>query len=657
MASPPRSPGDDTGDAGERTTDTDAPADRSWLRSAGRRPTVGRGVRGRLGAVTARCRRLLGSIHAVLVGDPERYPVRGLIFVGIVSALVAFIGLFLIVAENLDPSAKSGPLVRTVVSLLTNFFAWAVLSVVGAIWVINRWWDRAAQKAAAETRYSTAVVKRLRQELTSTDGTVRLIGTREHSQDQLRAKLMRAFADQHASEQPGRDVDVSAPEAEVTGKALGGAPEAALPGNDDTVDASEADVDDLHDAADLPTALAHGSDAAASLGLVTAMGGYTPDPSAVEDLTLYRDAVARDPDFTLNDDGEVVLADDTDAERPGEADPDRSADQADTDASRDERGDDQADPGPATSFRQALQTFRMDIATSLNFYELLTRFALPAGATVLLTFTIAGTPWFAPWVYPIILAGATLVGTISYGAFKYRRRRKLRKLRREREPSNWPSCAVLAKRVETPEQTMYAAWMGGNQYADFDKQRLVETVADRWHQRLHGDSVAPAIQQKFAREIRHCRPLLHQFEYSNPREGRKGIEDDIIDVIREAKDPDGMVAKRSLAEQVVDRGPGAGHDPDLVAAVYQDLVPEVLTETEVVLEDTDGIERTMTAVHLRWMDLPDDMAQIRAQFANQFSADETATYDLPEVSATGPGTPRWADQLADLPTEGPAPAD
>lgn len=690
----------------------------SWLRATGRRPAVGRGIRGRLRAVWHRFKRIGGGIHALLVGDPERYPVRAIIFVAIVSALVAFIGLFLLVVENLDPSANSGPLVRTIVRLLTNFMAWAALSVLAAIWIINRWWHRAAKKAAAETRYSTSVVKRLRQELTSTDGTVRLIGTRDHSRNQLRAKLMRAFADQHATEQPGRDVDVSAPEAEVTGKALGEAPEAALPSEDsdtrfrgdasaepDTV-AEDAPDDDpiesggvsladswahlvvdenLHDYDDLPTALKRGSDAAAELSIIAALGGYMADVTPAHELTLVQDAVERDPDLAITDDGDIVLSEagvDTTADRRTDADRDleatlsdlagdraeaapeaeEQAATADTDGDADARAEaagTDSSPGAstarrhATSFRQALQTFRMDVATALNFQELLTRFALPAVATVILTFTVAGTPWFAPWVYPVILAGATLVGTISYGTFKWRRRRKLRSLREESESRHWPSCAVLAKRVDTPEQTMYAAWMGGNRYADFDKQRLVDTVADRWHQRLHGDEVAPAIQQKFAREIRHARPLLHQFEHRNPREGRKGIENDIIDVIREAKDPDGMVAKRSLAEQVVERGPGVGHDPDLIAEVYADLVPRVLTETDITLRDTDGIERSLTAVHLRWMDIPDDLAQIRAQFANQFSADEEPAFELPEVETAGVGEPAYADQLADLPTEGP----
>jgi hypothetical protein len=619
----------------------------------------------------------------LIVGDPERYPVRAIIFLAAVSGMVAFIGLYFAVVENLDPSATSGPLIRTVVSWLTNFFAWAVLSVGGLVFFINRWWARAASRAAAETRYSKDAIKRLRQELTSTDGSVRLIGTPNHSRDELRAKLMRAFAGQYDGDRPGRDVDVSPPEAENTGKALAhDSPEAALPdksggtGGDesdsgidkpsiDSTDDRGADVDDLHDEQDLAAALERGSNDAALLGLSASLRGYRPEPSMVEELTLVQDAVDRDPNLVLED-GEVRLGndpddteddlshllDDSEGELPDDIDADDHDGQPD-ESEQSERSDPSAPERGAASFRQAIQTFRMDLATTLNFQEVLTRFVLPGAVAVLAVLTVAGTPWFAPWVYPVIFAFGTLVGTINYGVFKWRRRRKLRKLRTDPETGRWSSCAVLAKRVETPEQTMYAAWMGGLRYADFDKQRLVEKVADRWYQRLHGEEVAPAIQEKFGREIAHCRPLLKQFEYRNPDEGRKGIEDDIIDVIREAKDPDGMVSKRSLAETVVGRGPDNGHDPDLVAEVYESLVPRVLSETEVSLVDTDGIDRTVTAVHLRWMDVPDDLSQIRAQFSNQFSADKDPTHELPEVSPAGIGEPAYASHLPDLPTEGP----
>lgn len=616
---------------------------REWLQNASngaraRRPSPPSGVVNRLRSAAHRVRR-------AIIGSPERYPVRIMIFATVVSALVAFIGLFLMIAGDLDPTASSGPLLRTVVGFLTNFFFYATLALIGAALAVNRWWDRAAKLTAQETRYSKEAVKRLSAEVKSTDGSVRLIGNADHSKDQLRAKLMRAFAGQHPSERPGEDVDVTPSEATVTGKALGDTtPTASLPADDADVDV-DADADSgehTFDVSDLHRGREHGE----IVGAVAGLRGYHADAAPPADLTLVRDAFERADDVSLTGDGEVVAAsddestttlpavvenaDDASSTEP-ETDPDPDAD--DGDSSTTERA--------AASFRQALQTFRMDLASSLNFDELLWRFAVPALATVWIIFTVAQTPWFAPWVYAVVAAVACLVGTISYGTFKWRRRRKLSSLRRDQTAQQWDTCAVLAKRVETPEQTMFVAWMAGNVYADFDKQRLVEAVADRWHQRLHRETVAPAIQEKFAREIKHMRPLLSQFEFSNPYEGRKAIEDDIIAVIEEAKDPDGLVAKRHLCEQVVDRGEGVGHDPDLVAEVYEEMIPFVLNETEIELTDTDGVSQTVTAVHLRWMDLPDDLAQIRGQFANQFSADDAATYDLPDVDAERSTSAGW----------------
>lgn len=753
---------------------------RSWLRSAGKRTsTASTGVRTRIHRIAT------GTISR-LVGSPDRYATRALVAVIVLSGFGLLVGSFLLVTSSIDTSANSGPLARAVAELVTNFFVYAGIVLLAALGLLRYWWVLAARQTAQETRFDARTVRRLSAEVRSTDGTVRLIGTAEHSEDQLRAKLLRAFEGMTGSERPGDDVDISRPTPTQTGAAIdaGEEPVAALeddsdaPASENIPDSKASGGASSDDATTADTVASNTEDYDAESGLtdeeiidivsevnaqfrpvddddlvldafkdveenhddqddsddddLVTDGGRdrdsdnddsdsswlsdppdTHDTEAVSDdesntwmfddaenadagendsdaaptpaeIDTERPAVIdeaeaissvgdedlgrlgglgdRSDDGDNSDDGDADALDDGDEDdneelaldvvAPDDSDVnggDDGADDGTGDADEDEAGDadddsDERDSGPGalTRFKQATQTFRMDLATSINFEEIAWRFGLPFLAVWIGVFTIAGTPWFSVFVYPLIFMAALLVGAASYTLFKWRRRRSLKKLRRERSREAWSSSAALAKTVETPDQTMYVVWVGGRVYADYEKHRLAKKVANRWRARLSGDDVAPAIQEKFARNIAQMLPTLRQFRLGDPHEGIPGIEDDLVDVLREATNPDGLVPKHRLCKQVVDRGEGVGHDPDLVAAVYEDLVPRALTETDVTVTDTDGNEHTITAVRLRWMDLPDDLSHIRAQFSTRFRPREldgqttgTATglgaYELPEI--------------------------
>jgi hypothetical protein len=291
-------------------------------------------------------------------------------------------------------------------------------------------------------------------------------------------------------------------------------------------------------------------------------------------------------------------------------------------------GDD-LDEDLSTTLRRNVQTFRMDLGAALNFEELFWRFVVPWFATSGLIFTVLGRV--------VIGAASTAVAGAVYITMSWHRRRTLAKLRNEDQEGAWSSSACLVKSVSVPEQTVYLAWMGGHQYADSDPDRLARKVADRWASRLRGEAVAPAMQEKYARNLRRFNPLFHQFRQCDPDEGWDAIYHDMVGVLREAADPDGMVPKSRFAERVVQRGEGVGHDPDIVAEIYHALTPEVFAETEVDLRTEDGDRETVVAVHLRHDTVPEDDSQLRAQFSDQFRAGDVATYPLPEVSV-GPGT-------------------
>ena len=561
----------------------------------------------------------LSGFATRITGSPERFSSWLLILIIFVSATITVVGTYLFATSTIDTTANSGPILRTVAHLATNFQLWAIIAVLAGVAFVSLWWDRAAALTAKETRYQKQIIKRLAAEGKSTDGTVRLVGAAGDSEDQLRAKLMRAFAGHAGSDQPS-EMDLRSP----SKKAL----ESGIQGElTDGIEDFEINSDELR--ADI----IEGTDRAIILGLITKYRGYSPrtahnnhDTTSLELLDAGSESESKSMRLTPRHNSTT------------ESNP--STNSAETTDEDDVETYQRSFLDVIGLWRQHFQTYRMDLATSFSFDEFAWRFLLPMGVTMALIFTVLGRLWFSVIVYPVIIAASVTIGALFYGGYKWRKRRSLRSLRQSPSTTNWRACVTLAKRVDTPEQTAYYAWMAGRRYADYDQHRLARAVAKRWHQRLTGEKVAPAIQEKFARNLRQMSPTLHQFEYGDPYEGRKAIRDDIVEVLSDAKDPDGMVPKHRLCELVVQRGEGVGHDPDIVAEVYEEMIPYELWETDIELTDTDGNPQTVTAVHLRSRVVPDDLARIRVQFAQQFRADDSGTYDLPDVEVMTPyGTP------------------
>jgi hypothetical protein len=490
-------------------------------------------------------------------------------FIAVLAAVTASIGTVLIIGSDLKISADSGPLLRTLFDyVILNTFLWAAVILLFAAFLWSRLDYLLALETAKHTRFSSRTIRRLAAEAKSTDGTVRLRGSTDHSRNQLKAKLLRVFLSDRelTDERPGHETVIQTSAATDSATALE-APE----------------------------------------------NGGALDDGAAKDVVADSDAAP-----------ENLPA------RPEDVDSDTDAD-SDSDVDADESSTKQqsATRETAASFREQWDVMWMDLLTSFNTSEFLWRFVLPASIVFVAALTLLRRAVFRWYVYVVIAAASVFVATMYFGVFKWRRRRRLSSLRTTREPTPWNGCTCLAKRVDTDEATGYYVWISGRLYFDFDAVRLANTVADRWHRYVNGDPVPPAIQEKYARNVKQMLPTVYHTEHDEG-DGRPAIMDDIVREVSEATDPHGIVPKHELAERVVERGRDGGHDPDLIAECYADLVPEVLAEREVTVEDTDGNERTLTIVYLRSETVTPQLAQLRSQFSTRVS-NESGKYPLPEV--------------------------
>lgn len=511
------------------------------------------GVRRFLSGIIGRLARLPTRV----AGSPRALPTRLLVFGTVMAGLTFLLGLFGILASGVSIDADSGPVLRALFETLLNTYLWAFLFLGIAALLWSKLYDLMAAQTARSTRFSGRTIRRFAAEAKSTDGTVRLLGSNEHSRDQLFAKLMRVYRSTSAFEDE-------------------------RPGDETTIQTSATDPAALE-------APEHG-------GAITERDDDLPVAADVGDDLL--------PERRANTDTDTDTATDTDH----------------IDNATIERA----------GVRDALALMRMDLAASLNLSEVLWRWALPFALTVVAAFTLIQRVAVQWYVYLVVFAFAGFVATAYYGAFKWRRARRLSSLRREQQTTGWKGCNALAKRVDTDEATGYYAFVGGRLYFDFDAVRLAHTVADRWYRHLNDEPVPPAMQEKFARNVKGMLPTVYHTEHDQS-DGRPAIFDDIIGAIADARDPHGIVPKSELCERVVERGRDGGHDPDVVAECYAEMVPSVVTEREIEIEDTDGERQTMTVVHLREHTITSQLAQLRSQFSTRVSADATGVYPLPDV--------------------------
>jgi hypothetical protein len=660
-----------------------------------------------------RIRQGIGRLALRILGRPEAMA-RRLLYLGLFLGVLAIaMSAFLIVGANVSVSAESGPILRSIARLLTDFRLYALAAIVAMLVVRAAFWDILAGVTSRLTPYSKRAVKRYHSEVLSTDGTVRLIGTGDHSEDQLVAKLRRAT-------NPDSDVEDEVPHTSSGERDDGPVaaidddrePVAAIPaefdgtggeGRDsDTVDgvamASPAplltDVERLDEEID---ALADELDAlrdellAADLDPDNAAESLLKDegPVAPFDLMAEADRALVDEFETTLDtyeqaldrrerlyqeaeaalDAKAVVDDGNTIEDDSEAwgvtdDPTgggRDASPGGTALRDGDRGvggasavETTADPG--SQLRQHVQTFLLDFATAANADDLVWRFLLPSGVVAALTFVVLQRLWFHPVVYVAIGAGSLVVGGLYYSGVKWRRRRRLSAAREAPDTGGSGQTACLVKYIQIHGDSApdaYVAWMGGHVYFSMDRTRFCNKVADRWWHRIHNRAVPPAIEERFAHNARMMLPTTYQTEFADSVEGRAAIQDELVDVVREAENPDGMVPKHALGEKVVDAGGRFGHDPDLVAEEYAHLHGAALAELDVSLENAAGERSGLTVVHLRTGGVLHDLAEIRATFAAEFDPDAEARFSLPDV---GDLAPRWDIEMGDLrPLEGAKP--
>jgi len=272
---------------------------------------------------------------------------------------------------------------------------------------------------------------------------------------------------------------------------------------------------------------------------------------------------------------------------------------------------------------------RLELASSLSFTELLWRFVMPAVATFV-TLLVLARIWVAPWVYLVFLAASLLVGAAYYQYTRWRRRRQLHSLREPGEGTQWSDIAIMAKRVQTPDTTAYYAWVAGNCYVDYNAIRLATTVARAAYAHVHDETVQPAIQQKFARNVRQHVPNLRGYEENVEKpEIMDALADEVASV-----DGD-ILPKNQLADRVIERDKdsvaGIGYDPRLIAECYNKLVPYALVEEPVTVATPTDDAKEMTAVRLRTSDTPAEKAAAEAEFSTEFDPDADATFQLPDA--------------------------
>lgn len=323
--------------------------------------------------------------------------------------------------------------------------------------------------------------------------------------------------------------------------------------------------------------------------------------------------------------------------------------------------DDVRDP-----WREDLKLFRLDLASTLNFSEITWQLLLPAGVAIVLML-LSVQLWVQVWVYPVIFAAGLLVGVLNYMRVSWKRSRRLKALRKERESVNWSDVSVLVKEVEVPETRIYYAWMGDaepRRYAHDDQEEFAEEVAHRAYELVEGVPVSPSVMEKQATELEKMHPDLHGFRDTE----KEAIMTWLLEHVEDSQH--GLVPKAKLIEDCIEHDlqgrrfapgrRGEGYDPDLVREAYRELVPAALVEQEVDVsredvEDDQDEPLTLTAVRLRTEPLPPEYGQIRAAFSSRFGnyARWTPMYELPDVSDRLGGEPEYVSSL--LRREGPTP--
>lgn len=286
----------------------------------------------------------------------------------------------------------------------------------------------------------------------------------------------------------------------------------------------------------------------------------------------------------------------------------------------------------------------LDIKSALDFETVLWRFGAPATLAFIVQLA-AVQIWVRWWVYPILAVTSAFVGAAWYYVSDYRYRRRLRSLRQEGEDFYWGDLAILCKRIDVPETTMYYAWFAGKTYASPDPDELAHTLAVRADELVNEryKHPSPAIEEKFAEQLQEYVPTLGAWrnEVELP-----DIGDTLVETVNDSTE--GLLPKNHLIEAVVNEGrtarvgglvvTGVGHDPALVEQCYRDLVEaRALVEVPIKITGGDGTTNEVTAVRLGDDPLPVNMASLRANFSERFQGMSLESrYSIDDVGQVTP---------------------
>jgi hypothetical protein len=285
-----------------------------------------------------------------------------------------------------------------------------------------------------------------------------------------------------------------------------------------------------------------------------------------------------------------------------------------------------------------LEHLRMDLGASLEWDRVFWSLVVPA-ATVVAVLLIAFQIWVEPLVYGVILLIGLGVGLANYLRVRLTLSRRLDNVRAEERSIEWSKIAVHMKTVETPEVTVYMAWLLGTTYASTDRDELVDEVAERAKDKLDGYYPKPSLLEKYADQLRDYYPDLGGF-----RDDEKiRVMTALMDAVESTSA--GVLPREKLIADVVEYDrPGRyeevrtweGYDPDLVREAYEEIVPERLAEITVRIEER-GEEREITAVTSAKNPVDPNHAQVRSEFSNLYSNyhGEATRYGSPDPDLDG----------------------
>jgi len=274
---------------------------------------------------------------------------------------------------------------------------------------------------------------------------------------------------------------------------------------------------------------------------------------------------------------------------------------------------------------------RLELASTINLSDIFWNFGIQSMATFV-ALLVGVRFWVALWVYPVLLVVSVTVGALWYVAVHRRRRTRVKAARQPDTQPRHSDIAVLVKKVDVPETTIYLGWCGGTVYADYDEIRLAWTLSEVAHAHIEGEPIPPTLQQKFWRELTQYRPNLKSREELE----RGQIIDDLVRTVADTES--NMLPKNKLCDRVIKRDKqhvgGIGYDPRLIGDVYADLNPTTLVEDSVEVEATTGDLKPLTIVRLRTKPLPRKVAHMEADFSMDHQPDYQPDFSLPEVDPT-----------------------